>query len=140
MPKSIAATQYAKDGSEVHVHVLDDAVMVAALDADGQPVMEQQGTRTELRETGATLVLKTPADGIPTKVVPEMESVEVPNMVSVLKPQQATYQFAAMPEFTDATGKTRFTVEEYVVQCEREVQALIDAEAAKLEMVEVTHG
>lgn len=140
MSKSIAATQYAKDGSEVHVHILDTDVMVPALDEAGQPVMEQQGTKQETRATGISTVLEVDADGVPTKVAPETETVEVPNMVPVLKPQQTTYSFGPMPEFTDASGETRFAIEDYVAQCEREVQALIDTEAAKPELVEVTHG
>lgn len=52
-------------------------------------------------------------------------------------PVTETFSFGAKPAFTDASFKTPFTVEKYVAQCEAEVQAIIDADAAKPEMVEV---
>lgn len=91
MSKSIMATQYAMDGSSVHVIVATGKTVEVTAD-DGQKV-----------------------------TVPETETID----------------FAAMPEWTTATMNTKFKVEDYVVQCEREVQAIIDAEATQMEMVEV---
>lgn len=153
MSKTIAMTQYAKDGSAVHVHVLDDETMVAAMDAEGTILTQQDGMRTEERPTGAMTILERSEDGSPTTVMPETETVEVPNIVPVLKPQQTTYSFAAMPPYQwghvpipDTTPQEftkpgpPMTIDLYVAQCEAEVQALLDAEAAQAELVEVKHA
>lgn len=108
MSKWIEATQYAQDGSIVHVHVLDDGNMEQAYGDDGQPLVIAGGTPEE------------------------------PTATPVLKPHQTTHTFGAMPEYTDASQKTKFVVDVYVAQCEREVQALLDAEVS-VPLVEVKH-
>lgn len=87
MSKQIALTQYAKDGSEVHIIV-------------------DTGERN-----------------------PDVAGNEIP--------VTETFSFGAKPAHTDASCKTACTVEMYVARCEAEIQAIIDAEEAKPEMVEV---
>lgn len=51
-------------------------------------------------------------------------------------PITETFSFGAMPVFTDATMAKKFSVKDYVAQCEREVTGIISGPPAA-KMIEV---
>lgn len=104
--------------------------------------MSKQIALTQYAEDGAVVHVIV-ATGESTQAVDEhgsplfKDAEDSLDPLPVMVPVTEQHTFGRMPEFTDATSKTRFTVAMYVAQCEAEVQSILDADSAQPRLVEV---